>query len=189
MATLLADKLYILEEFEDFLRQHGERRYELIYGEIIEKMPPEQHGVISLKIGARLLAFVEQHQIKAHVGVEVRYERPEDRYNSRIPNVSLRLTDEPLTDKGAVLQMPDLAVEVQSPDDDPHDLREKASYYLHKGSRLVWLIYPNRQQVEVCRLDANSQMEIVTLNSDEMLTGGDVLTGFHLLVADIFPRG
>ena len=84
--------------------------------------------------------------------------------------------------KGSVPEMPDLAVEVQSPDDSIKAMREKATYYLANGAKLVWLVYPRKRIVEVYH--ANGEIDI--FHKGEMLSGEDVLPGFSLLVADIF---
>jgi Uma2 family endonuclease len=47
-----------------------------------------------------------------------------------MPDVSFRAGNDPVVTEGAVMQMPDLAVEIQSPTDKPRELREKAHYYL-----------------------------------------------------------
>lgn len=110
-----------------------------------------------------------------------------DKYNARQPDVSFR-TDASISvvKKGSVLQMPDLAVEIRSPDQSPKDLREKASYYLRNGTRLVWLVYPQSQTVEVCTIDEDGGLNIRLLNMDEALDGANVLPGFSLPVREVF---
>jgi Uma2 family endonuclease len=78
--------------------------------------------------------------------------------------------------------MPDLAVEIKSPDDTVKELREKAAYYLANGARLVWLIYPAKHMVEVYTPDGDVEI----LVEGDLLTGGDVLPGFSLPVAEVF---
>ena len=78
--------------------------------------------------------------------------------------------------------MPDLAVEVKSPDDSYAEIREKATYYLNNGVKLVWLVYPDGRRVEVFAAGA----EAVTLEAENTLTGGDVLPGFQTKVSAIF---
>jgi Uma2 family endonuclease len=88
----------------------------------------------------------------------------------------------PIVRKGAVPQMPDLAVEVKSPSNTYLQLREKAIYYLKNGARLVWLVFPERQQIEIHTHDA----PITTLGIGDTLDGGEVLPGFAMSVADVF---
>ena len=48
----------------------------------------------------------------------------------RLPDVSFIAGERPVVKKGSIPQMPDLAVEVQSPDDSPADMRAEAAFYL-----------------------------------------------------------
>ena len=84
--------------------------------------------------------------------------------------------------RGPVFQMPDLVIEVKSPDDTYTSMRERAQYYLAHGAKLVWRIYPAKRLVEVYRQDADSDI----LTADDTLQGDDVLSGFVLSVHEIF---
>lgn len=177
-------------EFETLTQatENRERLLELVQGEVVEKMPTEEHGKLAALIAHFLLAFILPRGIKAHVGVEVRHESPDDPHNSRLPVVSLRMSDAPPVASGAVAQMPDLAVEIQSPTDRPHQMRQKALYYLQKGSQRVWLIYPQARQVEVCTLEDSGNLAIQTVEPDGTLTGGALLPDFRLDVRAVFGQ-
>lgn len=186
---VIRQRLYTVEEFEQFAEADHERRLELIDGEIVEKMPTEEHGVVVLNIGTSLKIYIKREGISGRVGVEIRHRKPEDRHNSLIPDLSLRLNPtQPVVTQGSLLQMPDLAVEVQSPDDSVEKMREKALYYLRNGSRLVWLVYPKTQTVEVCTL-LNGELFIETLGINDTLTGGALLPGYTMAVSEIFEMG
>lgn len=167
-------RTYTIEEFEQFiaLPENADRRFELIDGEIVEKVPTEEHGVIA----ARILMWLERLGLLGRVAVEPRHRMPEDRRNSRIPDVAYTSAERvlPLTRKGAVPQMPDLAVEIKSPDDSVNLLRSKAIYYLANGARMAWLIYPEQRLVD------NEERH-------DSVDGGDVLPRFTLTLRDIFP--
>jgi Uma2 family endonuclease len=83
--------------------------------------------------------------------------------------------------RGSVPEMPDLAVEIQSPDQPLKMLREKARYFLAHGTRIFWLVLPDKQLVEVY-----TPTDEQVLNVEDTLSGGDVLPGFTLAVRDIF---
>lgn len=114
--------------------------------------------------------------------MEVRHRLPNDRLNSRMPDIPFSTAKRPLVREGGVPAMPDLAVEIKSPTDTVRQLREKAAYYLEHGVRLVWLIYPAHRVVEVYQPDAD--LEFLTMS--DTLTVGDVLPGFAMPVAEIF---
>lgn len=78
--------------------------------------------------------------------------------------------------------MPDLAVEVQSPSNTLKGMQEKAAYYLLNGTRMVWLVYTEKQLIEVL---TPHDRQLLTIN--DSLSGGDVLPGFMLPLKTIFP--
>ncbi|MFN8487747.1 MAG: Uma2 family endonuclease [Caldilineaceae bacterium] len=176
-------KHYTVDEFERFLRlpENLDRLFELIDGAIVEKMPTQEHGLVATNLVIALGSFVKAQKL-GRVGVEVRHQLPKDHANSRMPDVSFTSARQPLVKQGSVPQMPDLAIEIQSPDDTIKQLREKAAYYLEHGARLVWLIYPRKRFIEVYSLD--NDVEI--LLEGDVLTGADVLPDFFMPVADIF---
>ena len=186
---VIQTKLYTVSEFEAIaaLPENRGRLLELIHGRIVEKVPTEMHGVVAIKLGRYLDIHLEENHIRGFVGTEVRHQVPEDERNSRLPDVSVRLTDSKVVRQGAVRQMPDLSVEIQSPDDSAESLRDRIEYYLRNGSRLGWILLAN-ETAEVCTLDENGVLHIRALNKDESLDGGDVLPGFSVKLSKLFPQ-
>lgn len=80
--------------------------------------------------------------------------------------------------------VPDLVVEVASKNDTYYDLENKVVNYLKAGVKMVWLVRPISQIVEVHQIGKL----IKGLVGDDELDGGDVLPGFKLKVSDIFKR-
>ena len=176
-------KLYTLDEFEAFTTrpENRDRQFELINGEIVEKMPTQEHGIIALNIGAEIRAYIRAVG-SGRVGVEIRHRLPGDEHNARQPDIAYYADNEtPIVERGAVPHMPDLAVEVKSPDDTYNEMREKADYYLANGARMVWLVYPEKRLVEVRHHDADTQF----VTEEESIEGGNILPGFTLAVRDI----
>jgi len=180
---VLQQRLYTIEEFEGFLAQpeNKNRLFELINGEIVEKMPTEEHGLATTNIATSLNIYAHQTKL-GRVGVEVRHRIPEDRHNSILPDVSFTMAKQPVVKEGSVPRMPDVAVEVKSPDDTYNEMRDKAKYYLTNGSRMVILVFPEKRFVEVHA--PNVDVEI--LFEHETISGREVLPGFTLAVRDIF---
>ena len=79
---------------------------------------------------------------------------------------------------------PDLAVEVASPSQSTGDLAAKVALYLAGGTRLVWVIWPDRQQVDVWH--PGDTQRAATRGVGAPLDGEDVIPGFIHPVADIF---
>jgi len=179
----LPKRKHTVEEFEQLFVQadYGDRLLELIHGEIVEKMPTEEHGVVAGNVVFALRGYVQSHK-SGRVGVEVRHRIPSDKWNSRMPDVSYSTVRRALVIKGSVPAMPDLAVEIQSPDDSIKAMRKKATYYMANGAKLVWLVYPRKRIVEI--YNANGEIDI--LHEGDTLSGEEVLPGFTLPVADLF---
>jgi Uma2 family endonuclease len=175
--------LVTVAAFEHFLATHPDGLYELVHGEIVEKVPTQEHAKIAAIILGELYIYLKHHpEIKAHLGPEVRYRPVSDPYNDRIPDVSLQLTDHPPVRRGAVAGMPDLAVEIKSPDDTYVSMRDKAEYYVQCGCSLVWLIYPEKRIVEVHQPGKDFDL----LVGGDTLSGAEVLPGFTLAVEAVF---
>ena len=78
--------------------------------------------------------------------------------------------------------VPDLIVEVVSPDDRATEVREKAEMWASFGARLVWVVWPETMAVDVYRPEES----VVTLGVEDTLTGQDVLPEFSCPVREIF---
>lgn len=172
-----------LEQFEAFiaLPENAERSFELINGEIVEKMPTEEHALILLLIGGALITYLQQNPI-GRAGSDARFRPGRDPENDRRPDVYVTLDPQPPAVKqGPRLGVPDIAVEVKSPDDSMREMREKADYYLRNGAKLVWLVFPDKKVVESYSADADE----IFIEGD-MLTAPDLLPGFSLPVRNLF---
>lgn len=80
---------------------------------------------------------------------------------------------------------PDFAAEVVAPGDWQNPKRylpERMKAYTAAQIRLLWLIYPERQEIEIYAHGAY----IKTATIEDSLEGGDVLPGFTLAVKTIF---
>lgn len=180
-------KPYSIEEYEQFVErpENVDRHFELVNGEIIEKVPTEEHGLIQVNIASEIRFHSKKHDL-GRVTVEPRHQTPEDRYNARLPDVAFtsKARALPLVTQGAVPQMPDLAIEIKSPNDSLRKMRDKAAYYLANGVRLVWLVITEKRLIEIYRADGDVDL----LTETDTLDGEDVLPGFTLPVREVFAE-
>lgn len=162
-----------MDEFECIAgsAENRDRLLELIDGEIVEKAVSQLWALYIGNVFGHIRAYLQQIRL-GRVVMEVRY---------RNPDVSYTSGNEPPVEKGSVPQMPDLAVEVKSPDNSLKTMRQKARHYLANGTKIVWLVDPQRRFVEVYTSD-DEQM----LFEDDTLDGGEVLPGFQMKVSEIF---
>ncbi len=174
-------RLYTVAEFRAFMAhpENADRLFELINGEIVSKMVTETHGAITVNIVTDLNIYLRQNRI-GRVGVEVSHSI--DEHNELLPDISLILNrSRPIVEKGAVPQMPDLAIEIRSPTNSLKGLREKVRYYLAHGTRLAWIVLPEQRVIEVY-----TPTDEWVVGEHETLSGGDILPGFALPVKTIF---
>jgi len=80
---------------------------------------------------------------------------------------------------------PDLAVEVALPSQMADELAAKARLYLSGGTRLVRVIWPSSQHIDVWHA-GHMVGPVTSLNSSDTLDGEDVVPGFAYPVADVF---
>ena len=156
----IQEKLYTVDDLWAMESDpaYEDRYFYLIDGRLYEDaMPGRRHGVIAVEIAYYLRQYTAANPVGEVTG-EVGFHSPETRYTAMLPDVAYqsfkRLPDPP--PDGYVPQMPDLAVEIQSPSDTLSKMRRKAQAYLDNGTRLVWLVQPERRGVEVCRLSEDA---------------------------------
>jgi len=77
---------------------------------------------------------------------------------------------------------PDLAVEVLSPDDRASEVLAKVEDWLSAGCRAVWVADPKTRTLTIYRSSGSAAI----LKTTDSLTGGDLLPGLELPVANIF---
>ncbi len=99
-------------DFESFINrpENAHRRFELIEGQIIEKMPTQEHGILAGTLVTAINVWQKPNRI-GRAAVEARYRTPGDLHNDRIPDVSFVIgLDQPIVREGVVDRLPALAV-------------------------------------------------------------------------------
>jgi Uma2 family endonuclease len=79
--------------------------------------------------------------------------------------------------------VPDLAVEVISPNDTFDEVDTKVEEYLRLGVQLVWVVSLQTRQVYVHRRDGT----IAKVRENGELTGENLIPGFRCRVSELFP--
>jgi Uma2 family endonuclease len=172
-----------LVTFEDFVQfalqpENAEREFELINGEIIEKMPGRtSNSELRDLITVPVHIFCRQHKIPCHTSGEAGAYRVGD--HVVVPDFAFKRT--PMSSDYPDSIAPEWAVEVISPTDKASDIHEKRQVYIQAGI-LLWELYPKSQSIDVYA----PGKPMKSFGMDDMLDGGDVLPGFTLPVRDIF---
>lgn len=160
-----------------------DKRTELVRGVMIVSEPPGfRHGVVATKLIVLLSGYANQRDLGLVLG-EAGYKLETDPDTVRGPDVSFvrreRVPD-PLP-KGYPDIAPDLAVEVLSPNDRPGRALAKVADYLNAGSRLAWVVDPERRLARVYRADGTESL----VSDDGALDGEDVIPGFTVRLAEV----
>ena len=172
---------------EDLLRLYSEGvRGELIRGVLHETVAAGvEHGKIVVNLSILIGSFVKPARLGWIIASDagIRLERNPD--TVREPDLAYISAEKLPLDKpvpGYSEVVPDLVVEIISPNDRPVAVYDKAQMWLRYGARLVLIIDPDARTVTVLLQDGPAQM----LTDADALDGGDVLPGFSCLVQDIF---
>jgi Uma2 family endonuclease len=158
---------------------------ELVEGKLIRMSPTGySYSRIETNFAAILRDFVRQRELGQVFAGEVGI------YTRRNPD-TVRGVDVAYVSNERVAQIksqsyldiaPELIVEVLSPDDRWDDVMDKLDEYFAIGVQLVWIADPKRQRVFVYH--SPTDVERFTLN--DHLTGGTVLPGLQVAVAEVF---
>lgn len=184
-------RLYTVDDVWKLQCQPGnaDKNYELITGELIETSPANLfHSWLAPEIADYIRSYARVQDL-GYVFVEGGFSPPDDRTTLLAPDVAFvrkERTPLPLPQTFAGF-MPDLAVQIMSPNNTLRRLREKAAIYLRNGTRLVWIVIPDQKAIETCRLTEDGAIEVEVIGIDGALSGEDVLPGFKLILRELFP--
>ncbi|MGH7696173.1 MAG: Uma2 family endonuclease [Gemmatimonadaceae bacterium] len=157
---------------------------ELIRGQLIVREPPgTRHGMIAATLCIIVGTFVRREKLGAVFAQDTGFKIESDPDTVRAPDVAYLSTASlgAVTRRGYAAIAPDLAAEVVSPDDRAGDVLSKVATWLSAGSRLVWVVDPDREEVRVYRPDGSATI----VAGDGSIGGEDVLPGFTCSVRDI----
>ncbi len=163
--------------------------YEIVDGQRVE-MPPmsADSAGITGELSRHLGNYGEATGVgKAYPEMLIKLPLPVDR--NRRPDVvfvpfSRWPKGRPLPSTNEWDVLPDLCVEVVSPNDLADEVTEKLGEYIRAGVRQVWIVYPRHQLLYVY----DSLTSVRGLTRADELDGGMVLPGFKLKLADLFPE-
>jgi Uma2 family endonuclease len=163
--------------------------YEIVDGQRVDVPPMSVYTTwLASRLHGRLWPYIEEHGLGTCV-MEMLFILDAQRNLRRRPDVAFVSADRWPLDReipttGDWDIVPDLAVEVISPNDIFKDVLTKLHEYFHYGVQLAWAVVPEAQQVYV--YDSPTQVRILTVR--DTLTGGMILPDFHLPLASLFQR-
>lgn len=164
-------------------------RYEVVEGVLVRVAGSSFDATtIAFNLGTDLRAFARPRRLGVVTGADGVYKFP-GAETGLLPDVGfIEAVKVPAIDRAKPIPFaPDLAIEVVSPSQTLgyDEMAAKARRYLQGGTRLVWVVWPERREVDVWRV-ANVNQPAATFHSDDPLDGEDIVPGFTYRVADIF---
>ncbi|WP_165227244.1 Uma2 family endonuclease [Aquisphaera insulae] len=172
---------------EDLLALPDGKDYELVDGRLLERPMGAESSRVGTRLCSRLDRFSEDNGLGIVWGADNGYQCfPHAPGMVRKPDISFvkagRLSGD-IAPRGWVRIVPDLVVEVVSPNDSAEELEGKLEDYAKAGVPLVWVIYPERRRARVFGGDGST----VVVDEDDDLTGDVVLPGFRCPLREILP--
>lgn len=172
---------------DDLLRLYSEGvRGELIRGELCQTMPTgQEHGEIVVNLAALLRMFVKPRKLGRLAASDSGVWLERDPDTVREPDIAYFSAEKmPLGTRvtGYAEVVPDLVVEVVSPNNSLREINDKALMWLSYGVSLVWAVNPDTRSVDVYRAGRVTS----TLSESDTLDGLDALPGFACAVSDVF---
>jgi len=157
---------------------------ELVRGRLIVREPPgTHHGAIAANLAYHLSDFVRRHGSGAIFAQDTGFKIASDPDSVRAPDVAFVARERTglIRSRGYAELAPDLLAEILSPDDQPAEVLAKVADWLAAGTKIVWVIDPDRRETRVYRRDGT----LTVLGSEASLEGEDVLPGFSSPLRDV----
>lgn len=163
-------------------------RYEVVEGTLVRVAGSgDEATTIAALMLTALNVFVVPRRLGRVTGADGVYRFP-GAETGLLPDVGFYAAERRalVTDRSKPIPFaPDLAVEVASPSQAAGEMAAKARVYLRGGTRLVWVVWPQSQHIDVWHPDS-LLVPAATLHAGEALDGEGVIPGFSHPVSDVF---
>lgn len=161
-----------------------DKHVDLVRGVLEVREPPGYtHGRVTVNLLMRLAAHVERARPDHVLVTETGFTLTRGPDTVRGPDIALVRRDRvPSPEPRGFLELaPELIVEVLSPRDRPGEVLAKVADWLTAGTRLVWVVDPERRVARVYRGDGSEAI----VGADAALDGEDVLPGFACRLPEV----
>jgi Uma2 family endonuclease len=184
-------KLLTLDE----LLKLGDVRVEIVDGELIEMAAA---GMVHQLIGGNVYDILKPH-VKLHdLGLLIydgftylMFSTSKGLKDSFVPDISFIRKENLLPDfdpHKPYPGVPDLAIEIISPNDEADVLQRKINTYLEKGTEQVWVMYFSTREVYQYRRDKNPYVRVYSgaekLDVEALFPGLELTTAMIFLLPD-----
>jgi len=170
--------------YEDYAALPEGAPYQLIGGKLVmTPSPTASHQYISVRIGKRLIDFVEE------MGLGIVLFAPLDVYleekETYQPDIIYIAKERLFIIEERVNGAPDLVMEILSPSTAYYDLRKKARVYARQGVKEYWIVDPEESSIEIYSNQGDT-FELKQKAEGEGKVNSSLLAGFEVEIKDIF---
>ena len=130
------------------------KQVELVRGQLVVREPPgTRHGVIAASLAYYLSDFVRRYGLGIVIAQDTGFKIASDPDTVRAPDVAFVRRERAglIQARGYAELAPDLLAEILSPDDRPAEVLAKVDDWLAAGTKLVWVVDPERSEIRVYR--------------------------------------
>jgi len=185
----MSTELQIMTADELLARPDDGFVYELIKGELVKESPPpgHEHGLVTMKIAGPLYEFVKKNRLGNVYAAETGFlleQNPDSVRGADVSFVRRERIEKAGRVRGYWVGPPDLAVEVNSPNDTVRRIEGKVAQWLEAGTSMVWVVSPRLHTITVYR----SLTDVRLITENDILDGGNVVPGFAINVGEIFAE-
>ena len=170
---------HTLQEFLDWEFDDG-FKYEWNDGELIKFIGMKKKHLKLIRVLSRLFLKTKAHELGGELIAEqdvmltgIQLRRPDLAYFNASQIEESEKTDEPI---------PEFAIEVISSYDQITQVKKKVTEYFKNGVKVVWLIYPDENAVEVY----TSRKDIKICTDNDVCSAKPVLENFEISVEELF---
>lgn len=169
---------------EEYLSLETNHLVEFSHGYIeVLPMPTEAHQLIVLYLYRTLLAFVESRALGVVLVAPLPVQLWAGKY--REPDVVLMLAEHADRRHQQYWEVPDLVMEVVSPDYRRHDLETKRREYAQAGIPEYWIVDPEEEQITVLTLEGE-RYAVHGVFERGMVAKSVLLAGFEVAVDEVW---
>mgnify|MGYP006322453837 CR=1 FL=1 len=171
--------------YEDYLKTHDDKRYELINGEfLVTPSPVPHHQRISGKLEFMLRRFVTEKNLGEVL------DAPCDVYldNENVVQPDILFISQDrlgIIGEKNIQGAPDVVIEIISENSVYRDMVQKKKLYARFGVKEYWIVIPDEKEIEVYILKDNTYQLYQTYSKANTLES-TVLKGLKIVLTEIF---
>lgn len=159
--------------YSDYLLWKFKERVEIIKGKIMEMSPAPTrfHQRISMKLTIEFAKVFDNHACQLYAApFDVRFPDENGKIKTVVqPDLCVICDPNKLDDKGCI-GAPDLVVEILSPSNSKHEMKDKYELYQEQGVKEYWIVSPQDKTIFIYVLENGKYIGIQPVAEDEVVT-------------------